>query len=146
MQEFLWDRNSCIYFGLLQNPENSSGFLFPPIAVWLRPATKEGSLLSKIWTKIHLFQPLSQTGLDHGIRCHRPLLAPPGLKVRAAAAAEAVMAEEATLMVEALVDVALETTIATADADNSRQQITINNRLGAKPCLAVAKTEVSLWQ
>jgi hypothetical protein len=31
------------------------------------------------------------------------------------------MAEEAALMVEALVDVALETTIATADADNSRQ-------------------------
>jgi hypothetical protein len=26
--------------------------------------------------------------------------------------------------------------------DNSRQQTTINNRLGAKPCLAVATTEV----
>jgi hypothetical protein len=35
--------------------------------------------------------------------------------------------------VEALVDVALATTIATVDADNSRQQTTINNRLGAKP-------------
>ena len=33
------------------------------------------------------------------------------------------------MMVEALVDVALATTIATADADNSRQQTTINNRL-----------------
>ena len=29
--------------------------LFPPKAVWPRPATKEGSLLSKIWTKINLF-------------------------------------------------------------------------------------------
>ena len=43
------------------------------------------------------------------------------------------MAEEAALMVEALADVTLETTIATADADNIRQQTTINNRLGAKP-------------
>jgi hypothetical protein len=66
-----------------------------------RPGTKEGSLLSKIWTKINLFQPLAQTGLDHGIRCPLPLLAPPSLKVRAAAATEAVMAEEAALMVEA---------------------------------------------
>ena len=33
----------------------SSGFLFPPKAVWLRPGTKEGSLLSKIWTQIDLF-------------------------------------------------------------------------------------------
>ncbi len=46
-------------------------------------------------------------------------------------------------MVEALVDVDLATTIATADADNSRQQTTINNRLGVKPCLAVATTEVA---
>ena len=46
-------------------------------------------------------------------------------------------------MAEALADVALATKIATADADNSRQQTTINNRLGAKPCLAVATTEVA---
>jgi hypothetical protein len=44
-------RNSCIYSGFLQN---SGGFLFPPKAVWLRPATKEGSLLSKIGTKIDI--------------------------------------------------------------------------------------------
>jgi len=69
------------------------------------------------------------------------LLAPPGLKVRAAK-----KAEEAALMAEAQADVALVTTIATADADNSRQQTTINNRLGAKPCLAVATTEVASWR
>ena len=42
------------------------------------------------------------------------------------------MAEQAALMAEALADVELATTIATADADNSnsRQQTTINNRLG----------------
>ncbi len=45
-------RNSCIYSGFLRN---SGGFLFPPKAVWLRPATKKGSLLSKIWTKIDIF-------------------------------------------------------------------------------------------
>jgi hypothetical protein len=45
-------RNFCIYSGFLRN---SGGFLFPPKAVWLRPATKEGSLLSKIWTKIDIF-------------------------------------------------------------------------------------------
>jgi hypothetical protein len=66
--------------------------------------------------------------------------------MRAAAAAEAIMVEEAVLMVEALADVALETTIATADADNIRQKTTINNRLGAKPCLAVATAEVLLWR
>jgi hypothetical protein len=40
--------------------------------------------------------------------------------------------EQAALMAEALADVELATTIATADADNSnsRQQTTINNRLG----------------
>ena len=103
-------------------------------------------MLSKIRTKIDFFQPLSQTVLDHGIRCRHPLLAPPNLKVRAATAAKAVMAEEAALMVEVLADVPLETTIATADADNMRQQITINNRLGAKPCLTVATTEVSSWR
>ena len=31
-QEFLWDRNSCIYPGILQIPEDSGGFLFPPKA------------------------------------------------------------------------------------------------------------------
>jgi hypothetical protein len=56
-REFLWagipgGRNFCIYSGFLRN---SGGFLFPPKAVWLRPATKEGSLLSKIWTKIDIF-------------------------------------------------------------------------------------------
>ncbi len=44
---------------------------------------------------------------------------------------------------EALADVALVMTIATVDADNSRQQTTINNRLGEKPCVAVATTEVA---
>jgi len=49
-------------------------------------------------------------------------------------------------MAEAQADVALATTIiAMADADNSRQQTTINNRIGAKPCLAVATTEVASW-
>ncbi len=58
-----------------------------------------------------------------------------------------VLEEEAALMAEVLVDVALATTIATADADNSRQQTTIkNNRIGAKPCLAMATTEVASWQ
>ena len=65
--------------------------------------------------------------------------------MRAATAAEAVLAEEVALMVKALAYDALETTIATADADSSRQQTTTNNRLGAKPCLAVATTEVVLW-
>jgi len=56
-------------------------------------------------------------------------------------------AEEAALMAEVKADVALATTIiATADADNSRQQTTINNRLGAKPCLAVAMTQVASWR
>jgi hypothetical protein len=66
--------------------------------------------------------------------------------VRPPKEAETVLAEEAVMMAEALADVALATTIATADADNSRQQTTINNRLGAKPCLAVATTEVASWQ
>jgi hypothetical protein len=55
-------------------------------------------------------------------------------------------AEEAALMAEAQADVALVTTIAMADADNSRQQTIINNRLGAKPCLVVATTEVASWR
>jgi len=64
------------------------------------------------------------------------------VKVRAAEEAE-----EAALMAEAQADVALAMTIiAAADADNSRQQTTINNRLGAKPCLAVATTEVASWR
>ncbi len=137
------------FLNLLRIPPESGGFLQIPVPAnccLARPAAKEGSLLSKIWTKIDLFQPLAQTGLDHGIRCPLPLLAPPGLKVRAAVAAEAKMAKEAVLMVEALADVTLETTIATADADNIRQQTTINNRLGAQPCLAVATTEVLSWQ
>jgi hypothetical protein len=55
-------------------------------------------------------------------------------------------AEEAEFMAEAQADVALATTIiATADADNSRQQTTISNRIGAKPYLAVATTEVASW-
>jgi len=58
-----------------------------------------------------------------------------------------VLAEEAALMAEALADVALATTIAMADATpDNRQQTTINNRLGAMPCLVVATTEVTLWR
>ena len=64
--------------------------------------------------------------------------------MRAAEEAETVLVEEAALMLEALVDVALATTIAMADC-NSRQQTTINNRLGAKLCLMVARTELPLW-
>jgi hypothetical protein len=56
------------------------------------------------------------------------------------------MTEEAAMMKEALADVALEMTISTADADNIRQQTTINNRLGAKLCLAVATKEVLSWR
>jgi hypothetical protein len=122
-QEFLRNRNSC-GTGIPEFTPESGGFFQIPVPAnccLAKPATKEGSLLSKIWTKIDLFQPLARTGLDHGICCPLPLLAPPGLKVRAAVAAEAVMAEEAALMVEALVDVTLETKIATADADNIRQ-------------------------
>ena len=48
LQEFLWA-------GIPVFTQDSGGFLFPPKAVWLRPATKEGSLLSKIWTKIDIF-------------------------------------------------------------------------------------------
>jgi hypothetical protein len=141
----IFRRNSCgqEFLYLIRITPESGRIPVPANCCLARPATKEGSLLSKIWTKIDLFQPLSRTGLDHGFRCPLPLLAPPGLKVRAAAAAEAVMAEETALMVEALADVTLETTIATADADNIRQQITIKNRLGAQLCLAVATTEVS---
>ncbi len=54
-QEFLLNRNSVFALDYSWNLEDSSGFLFPPIAVWLRPVTKEGSLLSKIWTNIDPF-------------------------------------------------------------------------------------------
>ncbi len=47
LQEFLWDRNSCIYPRFLQIPMDSARFLFPPNAVLLWPATKVGFLLSK---------------------------------------------------------------------------------------------------
>jgi len=66
--------------------------------------------------------------------------------VRAAEEAETVLAEEAASMAEMQADVVLAMTIAMADADNSRQQTTINNRLGAKPCQAVATTEVASWR
>ncbi len=124
-QEFLY---------LPQNPPDSGGFRRIPVpakSCWLWPATKEGSLLSKIWTKIDLFNLSPEQDLTM-VSLPRPLLAPPGLKVRAAKEAEMVLAEEAALMADALADVTLATTIATADADNSRQQTTINNRLGAK--------------
>ncbi len=42
------------------------------------------------------------------------------------------MAEQAALMAEVLADVVLATTDATADADNSRQQTTINNQQQAR--------------
>ncbi len=47
LQEFLRDRNSCVYNGFLRIPPDSSAFLFLPNAVWLWPATKVGFLLSK---------------------------------------------------------------------------------------------------
>ena len=43
-----------------------------------------------------------------------------------------VLAEEAALMAEALADVALAMTIATVNADNSRQQTTNNNQQQAR--------------
>ncbi len=51
LQEFLRDRNFCIYKGFLRIPPDSSGFLFPPNAVWLWPAIKVGFLLSKYQIK-----------------------------------------------------------------------------------------------
>jgi hypothetical protein len=47
-------RNSSICSGFLRIPPDSSGFLFPPKAVWHRPVTKEGSMSSTMWTKIDL--------------------------------------------------------------------------------------------
>jgi len=55
------------FLNLLWIPPESGGFLQIPVPAnccLARPATKEGSLLSKIWTEIDLFQPLSWTGLD----------------------------------------------------------------------------------
>ncbi len=51
LKEFLWDRNSCVYNGFLNIPPDSFGFLFPPNAVLLWPATKVGFLLSEYWLK-----------------------------------------------------------------------------------------------
>jgi hypothetical protein len=52
----IFHRNSCgqEFLYLLRISPDSSGFLFPPKAVWRRPVTKEGSLLSTMWTKIDL--------------------------------------------------------------------------------------------
>jgi hypothetical protein len=47
---------------LSRNPPDSGRFLrilVPAKSCWLWPATKEGSLLSKIWTKMDLHLPLS---------------------------------------------------------------------------------------
>ncbi len=64
-QEFLWDRNSCIYSGFLRIPPDSSGFLmippdssgflFPPNAVLLWPATttSQRSFPAIWWETIH---------------------------------------------------------------------------------------------
>jgi hypothetical protein len=60
--------------------------------------------------------------------------------VRTAEEADTVLEGEAMLMAEALADVTLATTIAKADADNSRQQTAINNRLVAKT------TKVASWR
>jgi len=55
-QEFLY---------LPRNPPDSFGFRRIPVpakSCWLWPATKEGSLLSKIWTKIDLFNRTAAIG------------------------------------------------------------------------------------
>jgi hypothetical protein len=52
-------------------------------------------------------------------------------------------------MAEALADVALATTIATAEmqtTSENKQQTTNNNRLWSKPCLVMVMTEVALWR
>ena len=54
-QEFLRDRNSYIYSGFLRNPPEFRRIPVPAKSCWLWPAAKEGSLLSKIWTKIDIF-------------------------------------------------------------------------------------------
>jgi hypothetical protein len=123
-QEFLY---------LLRIPQESGGFWRISVhakSCCLWPATKEGSLLSKIWTKIDFFnlspQDLTMVSLP-------PSSAgaswPEGEGCRRGRDGTG-MGEQAALMAEALADVALATTIATADADNIRQQTTINNRLG----------------
>jgi hypothetical protein len=84
-------------------------------------------LLSKIWTKIDICDLSPEQDLTM-------------------VSAAPVLCWRLALMAEALVDVALVTTIATADADNSRQQTTINIRIGAKPCLAMETTEVASWR
>jgi hypothetical protein len=40
LQEFLRDKNSCIYSGSIRILPDSAGFLFPPNDAWLRPADK----------------------------------------------------------------------------------------------------------
>jgi hypothetical protein len=78
------------FLHLLRIPQESGGFRRIPVpanSCWLWPATKEGSLLSKIWTKIDLFN-LSPPWCP----CPRPLMVPPGLKVRAAEEAATVLA------------------------------------------------------
>ena len=52
----IFHMNSCgqEFLYLLRIPPDSYGFLFPSKAVWRRPATEEGSLLSTMWTKIDL--------------------------------------------------------------------------------------------
>jgi len=45
---------SCVFRGNFSQ-ERGFGIPVPAKSCWLWPATKEGSLLSKIWTKIDLF-------------------------------------------------------------------------------------------
>jgi hypothetical protein len=61
----IFRRNSCgqEFLYLLRIPEDSGGFLFLLKAVWLRPANKEGTLLSKIWTKIDIVNLSSEQDL-----------------------------------------------------------------------------------
>jgi hypothetical protein len=58
LQEFLWAGIPVFTQdsgGFHRISEESRGFLFPPKTVWLRPATRKSTLLSKIWTKIDIF-------------------------------------------------------------------------------------------
>jgi hypothetical protein len=68
LQEFLFFPLSQEFFAgipvgqellyLPRNPPDSGGFRRIPVptkSYWLWPATKEGSLISKLWTKIDLF-------------------------------------------------------------------------------------------
>ena len=108
-------RNSCFFFilkeffagipagqeflYLLRIPQESGGFWRIPVptkSCWLWPATKEGSLLSTIWTKMTLFNLSPEQDLTMvSLPC--PLLVPPGLKVRAAEEAETVLAWQSRL-------------------------------------------------